>query len=390
MSFRNKLVIIALIILAFLAGYLFSLKGTKKPEGRTKPEVKTEVKPGQQVAVPSPAAPAPVAKARKKIERPSFPQFQKGMTYVTWDRVAYAKGFSDLSLSKLQPLGCQYVAIITTWYQTDYNSKEIRRGASTPTDESLVHAIEQAHKLGLKIMLKPHLDLLKSGYWRGEIQFNNDADWEEWFKSYGDFIVHYAALAEANDVELFCIGVELTAPATYKGELWNKYIIQEVRKVFSGPITYAANWNEEYQNISFWDKLDYAGLDAYFPLTDKEKPTLEELRERWKKHMPDIEAWQKKIDKPVLLTEVGYKSSSGTAKEPWEHRLGREVDLQLQSDCYTAMFEAFWDKPWFYGMYWWYWGTNDRMGGSADRGFNIQNKPASEIVKEWYSKGRIR
>ncbi|MDD4879334.1 MAG: glycoside hydrolase TIM-barrel-like domain-containing protein [Candidatus Omnitrophica bacterium] len=336
MSFRNKLIIVALIILAFLAGYLFSLKGTKKPESRTQPDVKVEASAGtgpvQPISSPAPAAPATPpapAKKHKKIERPSFPQFQKGITYVTWDRVAYSKGFSDLSMSRLSSLGCQYIAIVTTWYQNDYNSTEIRAGAYTPTDESLAHAIRQAHDLGLKVMLKPHLDLVKSGYWRGEVQFNNDADWEAWFKSYGNFIVHYAALAEENGVELFCVGVELTAPATYKGELWDKYVISEVRKVYTGPITYAANWNEEYQNITFWDKLDYAGLDAYFPLSDKDKPTIDDLREGWKKYMPEIEAWQKRINKPVVLTEVGYKSSSGAAKAPWEHQLGREVDLQL-------------------------------------------------------------
>jgi hypothetical protein len=218
--------IIVLIILAFLAGYLFSLRGAKKPEGQAKPEATAEViTPGQTAPSPLTAAPivAPIVpEEHKKIERPSFPQFQKGITYVTWDRVAYGKGFSDLSMSKLSSLGCRYIAIVTTWYQTDYNSTEIRPGAYTPTDEGLAHAIGQAHNLGLKVMLKPHLDLVKGGYWRGEIQFNNDADWEAWFKSYGNFIAHYAALAEKENVELLCIGVELTTPATYKGELWDK------------------------------------------------------------------------------------------------------------------------------------------------------------------------
>jgi len=264
----------------------------------------------------------------------------------------------------------------------------VKRAGNTPTDESLIHAIEAAHKAGLKVMLKPHLDLIKGGCWRGEIQFGNDADWEAWFASYGDFITHYAKLAEDNGVEIFCIGVELTVPAVEKPGMWITKVIEPVRKVFSGPITYAANWNEEYQNIGFWDKLDYAGLDAYFPLTGKEDPSLDDLRQGWKPHMEAIEAWQKSINKPVLLTEVGYKSSTGAAKTPWEHQLGREVKLGLQSDCYTAMLEAFWDKPWFYGMYWWYWGTNDKMGGRTDRGFNVQNKPAQDVVRDWYAKGR--
>jgi hypothetical protein len=397
MSLRNKILIAALILAAFIAGFILSsTRSSRVPGGETphakitygaqKPSAPSSGTETQQ-ATPAAVSPEAVIK-RKAISRPPFPQFQKGMTYVTWDRVAYSKGFSDLSLSKLSSMGCEYAAIITTWYQGDYNMTQIKPGGNTPTDESVAHAIEQAHKAGLKVMLKPHLDLIKSGCWRGEIQFCNDVDWETWFRSYGEFITHYAKLAEENGVEIFCIGVELTVPAVEKPEMWDTYVIQPVRKAFSGPITYAANWNEEYGNIAFWDKLDYAGLDAYFPLSDKDKPSIEDLRQGWKAHMEAIEAWQKKINKPVLLTEVGYKSSTGAAKAPWEHQLGREVDLELQKDCYTAMLEAFWDKPWFYGMYWWYWGTNDRMGGSTDRGFNIQNKPAQDAVKEWYGKTR--
>ena len=384
--------IIVLIILAFFAGYLLNMKEKPVPKAEVKAGI--EAAAGSAQAVPAVTAshvrvaPAVSAVKKEKRQRPPFPQFQKGVTYVTWDRVAYGKGFSDLSMSSLTRTGCQYVAIIATWYQSDYNVTEIKPGGNSPTDESIVHAIEQAHNLGLKVMLKPHLDLVKTGCWRGEIQFCEDVDWEKWFANYRDFIVHYAKLAEENDVEIFCIGVELSVPTTLKGDLWDKYVISEVKKVFTGPITYAANWNEEYQNITFWDKLDYAGLDAYFPLSDKDRPTMEDLREGWKQHMPAIEEWQKRINKPVILTEVGYKSSTGAAKAPWEHQLGPQVDLELQKDCYTAMFEAFWDEPWLYGIYWWYWGTNDRMGGSMDRGFNIQNKPAVEVVKEWYNKAK--
>jgi hypothetical protein len=100
------------------------------------------------------------------------------------------------------------------------------------------------------------------------------------------------------------------------------------------------------------------------------------------------EAWQKNINKAVILTEIGYKSSSGSAKAPWEHQSGSIVDLEQQADCYKTLFEAFWGKPWLRGMYWWYWGTNERMGGATDRGFKLQNKPAQEIVAEWYNKAR--
>ena len=312
------------------------------------------------------------------------PEFQKGMTYVTWNKDALGTPFSDTSLERLRATNTEWVAFVPSWYQAQYNSTEIAPSQKTPTDEGLVHAIERAHQLGFKVMLKPHLDLSEGAEinWRGEIDFPNDTGWRAWFESYATFILHYAALAQQHQVELFCVGTELTNAAAWHEALWRD-VIQRVRGVYRGPLTYAANWNEEYQLIKFWDALDYAGLDPYFPLSEQEIPTLAQLREGWLKHLPDIESWQQRINKPVLITEVGYKSVVGTAQAPWEDA-PNPISLELQRDCYQAFFEMFWSKPWFYGVYWWHWGTNEKMGGEGHRGFTPQNKPTQALLTEWY------
>ena len=99
-----------------------------------------------------------------------------------------------------------------------------------------------------------------------------------------------------------------------------------------------------------------------------------------------IESWQETIDKPIVLAEIGYKSSVGATDEPWQHSPIGAVDLQLQADCYEALLSSFWDKPWFYGVYWWHWGASPNIGGKFHRGFTPQNKPAEEIIKNWYNK----
>jgi len=316
--------------------------------------------------------------------------FQKGMSYATWSKDAYGELFSKESLGELAATGTEWVAFVVTWYQDRYNSVIIERGGRTPSDESLIKAIGWAKELGLKVMLKPHLDLAKDipGAWRGEIDHYTDEDWTRWFESYRDFVVHYARIAQERDVELFCVGTELTNPAVLKPELWKEIVIKDVKKVYQGLLTYAANWKDEYQDVEFWDELDFAGIDPYFPLSNEDKPSLEELKEAWKKYLIEIEDWQSKIEKPVIFTEIGYKSSTGAARAPWEHVPGRRAELELQANCYKALLETFWDKDWFYGVYWWYWGTNKRMGGKNHRGFLLQNKPVVEVLKEWYSKKR--
>lgn len=321
--------------------------------------------------------------ARKEFQ----PAFQKGMCYTTWNKTAYGTAESDKSLEKLRGLGVEWVAILTTWYQDNCFSTEIFPIGKTPSDESVKRAIEKAHSLGMKVMLKPHLDLLNTaeGGWRGEIACAREGDWQIWFESYKNFMLHYAKIAEEMDVEMLCVGTEFTAATAANTDMWRE-IINAVRNVYSGDLTYAANWSEEYLQIRFWDALDYAGIDAYFPLSDKDRPTYDELMDGWKRWLSEIDEWQETVNKPVIFPEIGYRSSLGAASQPWEHAPGPEVDLELQKDCYKALVDTFWDKEWFYGAYWWDWGTNVRMGGKFNRGFTPQNKPAQDYIEEVYKR----
>jgi len=314
------------------------------------------------------------------------PEFQKGMVYATWSEGGYLTEGSDESLAIVREVGSEYVAVLVTWYQTSCWSGDIHRTDKTPSDEAVVHAIRKARELGMKVMLKPHLDLLDTtdGSWRGEIGCVREPDWDEWFRKYTAFIMHYIDIANKERVEMFCIGTELSTTATVKGYLWDD-LIKKVRARYKGLLTYAAHW-DRYMDIRFWNKLDFVGINAYFPLSEKMDPTYEELIQGWDKWLPEIESFQKKVNMPVIFPEIGCCSADGAAIRPWEHVPRSEVNLDLQRDYYRALLDVFWQKEWFYGLYWWYWGTNKRMGGKYNRGFSPQNKPAEDVVREWYAK----
>jgi hypothetical protein len=323
-------------------------------------------------------------------ENESPGQWQKGISYVIWDKSYYGSKASDETLKKLALTKANWVSLHTTWYQQTNESVDISPSPRTPSDESLIHAIRTIHSLGLKVMLKPQLDLrdTSGGEWRGTIEFITESDWQAWFDNYTKFMVHYAELAETEEVEMLCIGTELTSAAIVRPDLWQQKVIKSVRRVYTGYLTYAANWYEEYHDIKFWGALDYAGIDAYFPLVDTNKPTFTEIKEGWQTHVLDIEKWQKTINKPVIFTEIGYYSSTGAARVPWEHMGGKELDLEQQANCYEALFQTFWDKPWLAGIYWWEWGPSVMSGGRNNKGFTPQNKPAEEVLKKWYGKQR--
>jgi len=316
-----------------------------------------------------------------------YPVFQKGMSYVTWSREGFTGKKSDESVKSMAEAGINYVAIVATWYQQTYNSVEITPNDRSPSDASVRHVIRLAHELGMAVLLKPHIDLISSNDGsssRGDIGFVTEEKWKQWCENYVNFITHYAALAKEEGVEAFCVGTELSFASTRTG-MWRDVIIPAVRKAYPGRITYASNW-DEYNTVEFWGELDYAGVDAYFPLVRKSNPSFEEIKEGWGKWIGELETWQKRVNKPVIFTECGYCSSGNTAKKPWEEAMSGEADMKAQADCYRALFEAFWDKPWFCGVYWWSWNTYPGSGGENHKGFTPQNKLALDCLKEWYAK----
>lgn len=313
--------------------------------------------------------------------------FQKGMSYRHYP-YPYDSAESNESLARMAAVGVEYVALTVWWCQQNISSTEIyRKEGWTATDEELVCAIDKIHQLGMKVMLKPMVDSeLVLEYpdeeWRGNINGT-----EEWFDSYRNITNHYAIFCQNNNVDLFCIGCEFQRTIS-KTETWAR-VIREVREYnYTGPITYAAIW-DTCQGIEWWDFLDYVGIDAYFPLTNRHDPTLEELITVWSPYVDDMESWHSTINKPIIFTEIGYRSGNGANKKPWEWKENMTLDLQEQVDCYEAIFQVLWNKPWFYGLYWWIWESDPEAGGSNCTDFTPQNKPAQGAITHWYSSDQV-
>ncbi len=321
---------------------------------------------------------------------PSNPEdeFQKGVCFTCWSKDKFSSAGARQAIGMFRSMSAGYLQINVTEYQTRYNSFKIISTERTPRKSSVIKAIHTARTTGLKVMLKPHIDVLNEGggnYCRQDIGFQDDASWKKWFENYEKFIIPYAEIAEINNVEIFCIGTELSF-ASLKTEFW-KDLISKIRNIYSGKLTYAAHW-DNYRNIEFWEDLDYAGINAYFPLTEESSPTIEEIKSGWRFWMREIESWHSKIKKPVIFTEIGYSSSAHAAREPWKNGEGK-VDIDLQARCYTAFFEVVWWRKWVKGVYWWNFKPMIYGGGKYDRTFTPMNKPAIEILKKWYNSDRI-
>jgi hypothetical protein len=264
-----------------------------------------------------------------------------------------------------------------------------RRGLWGESDAGLTYTARLARRHGIRSMLKPHLWVRGRNAWPGDINMTSPADWEAWFANYSAFILHYAQVAEAARFEGLCIGTELlhaTEPAHEKA--W-RGLIKQIRRVYHGPLTYAANWSGEYQQIRFWDALDYVGIQAYFPLSAAASPPLDALEQGWQPHLRALAAWQKKIRKPIVFTEVGYKTTPDAAARPWEwpERMATTApDEATQARCYEALFRATWGQPWLKGLFIWKWYPGLAADGPARRhaDFTPQHKPAEAVLAHWY------
>ena len=318
-----------------------------------------------------------------KLAAPVVPisekEFQKGVVYTSWMADELSNSASDLTLVHIKEIGFDTVSIMVPAYQEKIDSERVftndKPDGDTPTMEALRHAVQSCHKLGLRVMIKPHVDP------RTDEARINIMPSEKWFDSYEEFILRYAAFAQEEDAELFSVGTELEATTfeAWSGR-WNQ-IIDKVREVYKGILTYSANWTE-YKEVPFWDKMDFVGIDAYFPLTNSDSPSLEELINGWEAHADEIQKWLDEkglTDKGVLLTEIGYPSAAGAGRQPWV-AISKQEDQQEQADCFEAMFQVLTKRPWFKGYYVWQYFPQDRW---SPLGFTVKGKKTEEVIKEW-------
>ena len=185
------------------------------------------------------------------------------------------------TLEDIRAVGANWVAIHP--YASIRADGTLRWSEIDPADPPahIVRPIREAHRLGLRICIKPHIAYWRSPFsWRGEIAFTRDEDWQRFWRSYREWIALLATVCREADG--FVVGTELDRMLTFEEE-W-RAIIAEVRQRTDAPLTYAANWTD-YRQVPFWDALDVIGIQAYFPLTDDPAYDEEDIRAGWAERM---------------------------------------------------------------------------------------------------------
>ena len=302
--------------------------------------------------------------------------------------VASRDSINSSHIKPVQNIRSNYVALMPFGFIKDVSSPKITHNTDRQwfgeTENGLLQYAKRFQKENIGIMVKPQIWVWK-GTFTGKIKMTSEENWIALEDSYRAFILTYAAAAEKVNAELLCIGTELEEFVKNRPQYWRQ-LIQEIREVYKGELTYAANW-DEFSRVPFWDALDYIGIDAYFPLSDNKTPTIAIYEQGWQPHKKQILALQKQYQKPVLFTEFGYRSVDFSGKKPWDSkRVEVGVNLEAQTNALHAIHNQFWNEDWFAGGFIWKWfHTHDRVGGEKNNRFTPQNKPAERLLKELYA-----
>ncbi len=235
----------------------------------------------------------------------------------------------------------------------------------------------------------------------------------KWFDNYSQFAAHFAQMSEKYHLPYFIIGDQLsnvtvdTERTTAKADPggidngvpgesfpncsgrrdcgW-RHVVHALRSPtyasfighqrqtgggYTGKLIYAASWSgapsgatdSEYNHITWWDAVDYIGVDSYFPLTQNADVNVNDLANAWHGKGLDLQGQgdiygnlsklASTYSKPVLFTGAGYQSSAGANSNPLGScNDGTCIDQTEQLNDMQALLQVFSGAPYWQGVMW--------------------------------------
>lgn len=290
------------------------------------------------------------------------------------ERRGYGTATARRTMERLCVLGVNTIGVLIEGRMSDANDTTVRLPSKREL-ESVHDALIDAGSLQLATVLIPHI-YLDDGTWRGEIKFEEPDRNEAWWTSYARFIDAAASVAATSGATALSIGVELKAMSK-RADTRQKMLAlaAAVRRDYRGLLTYSANWDEA-EAVGFWDAVDIAGVNGYYPLTPEPVRGAEAVGRR----LTDL---AKQSGRDVLVLEVGYRSSPLSHVRPWEwpSQVPVIVDDAAQANAWAAVLTHWLGASGVRGLLAWVVPTDPDDPASEPRhGFSPLNKPAEEVL----------
>jgi hypothetical protein len=280
------------------------------------------------------------------------------------------------SMAAMLDVGVTWTAVTFAAYQEHTYTTDVHfENDPVVSDEEVTWAIREARSLGLKVVLKPVVNVA-DGAWRGHIAFfewdvPGEPSWTQWFASYTRFMVHFARIAEAEGVEMLCVGCEMVQ-SDGRSAQW-RALIGAVREVYGGLVTYNCDKYQE-DHVTWWDAVDVISSSGYYRSGD------------WLPQLDRIEAVIARERKPFVFMEVGCPSREGSASAPNDWTLPGAPSEAEQAAYYDEMFTACASRPWVQGFMLWDWPAQlySLEEAAANTDYCPYGKQASSVLLRWY------
>jgi hypothetical protein len=304
--------------------------------------------------------------------------------------VGYGTAACARALAEARAMGATWVSLTPFGRVWDLSGTGIDLTFEAPFEdnrEAVSRTVEMAHALGLEVLLVPHL-WVETGGWRALIDPKTDEGWAKWAESYRSFLLAWADVARTTHVEMLSIGVELRSFVTTPRASLMRPILEDVRRAYPGLITYSANW-DDVDDTLILDDVDLIGINAFYPLAEREGASRSELVARGREVAAKVERLSRTFERPVVLTEIGYTTRKDPALRPWEWPDGMKdvvVDERAQADAYAGIITPFLDAPWAAGFFVWRtYADPDDVSQEAEWGFSPRAKLAELILRDAFA-----
>ncbi len=310
------------------------------------------------------------------------------------------------SLDRAQLAGADAVSIVLFAYDEPrparWAGEPLRAGIDAEaSDVAVANAVGEARARGMRTLLAPQLLVAPTGSWTAGGGPSDEEGIAEFFAAYRRFLEHYALLGELLGCEVLCLGNELGAAARTRPrdgdtesvlatkearrEEW-KELIADVRRAFSGGLTYAAGVGRESEDVEFWSELDFVGIDFFPPTVVPTFAADRRARSRIEVGLERYLDLAEEAGVPLLLVQTGFPSNRSAAERP--ELTGGEVDLEQQRRLFELLAEVVTEarERGLAGFYLWRWDPDPRGGGARDTGHTPQGKPAEKVLPRLFGR----
>ena len=311
----------------------------------------------------------------------SRPDLRRAITVMVYGNDPRFREKTDRLLNQLSGLGVTGVSMTVPIFTSGLRANSVHTDAElTPSPRRILAFANAAHLRGMTVTLSPLLDervLVEEGGWRGKLQ---PSDRDAWFHSYAKLAGRFAGLASRGGFEGLNVGTEFESLSL--DHRWRS-VLETVRKRYDGTVSYAMAGSRVLDPRFGYllRNVDVVGINTWYQLALPDGASTGQISRALQPWVEDVNAFQAKLRKPLIITEAGGRSRAGAYRHQVRDAPQKPLDMKAQSRVYKAIC-GFGADVGAGGIIWWATTPDPPAEPRADRGFEPLGKPAERQIRK--------